>query len=268
KIDQLALTRGWFRPKDDSEYYPLIQSFLADTLATNEISTQISTSIDTNITSGKLDEVDFLDLWYSLIHSAKRLDFRNNTDKHQKLVELALAFKQHTVPQDKKYSYLYNAMPDFSLACREAYNDMPIVNSAFVFESEIDAWTNTNFFYARCTAQKVHDLSLYAIFALRTALETHYASDSSALDIHVPAASAWILGNGHALFRTETADGNAARGGELWAGESGFSKARWRFWKERFVAIGAMEGLREGTRIVARDAVEGMERSETYEQIR
>lgn len=170
-------------------------------------------------------------------------------------------------------------MTDFAMACRSAYNDTPTPYNGFI-DPEIAAWTNMNFFYARVTQKDIQDLSLYAIFALRTALETPPEDDEESTaaqkyDAHVPAATAWILGYGHDIFRKEQdlspsdpKQGNPARGGPLFKGTPGFNKERWALWKERFVAIAEMQDVKENTRIAAMDAIEGMERSETYELMR
>jgi hypothetical protein len=225
--------------------------------------------------------VDFLDLWYSIIHSAKRTSEREVHDvrKHNKLVDLVVAFKEHIVKDDKKYSYLYSEMTDFSMAFREAYNDAPAAQNGFL-DQEVAAWARMNFFYARLTDGDVSDLSMYSIFAMRAALEDKLQDDPEATavqkyDAFVPAAGSWILGAGHKIFRiqkdltpSDDKGGDPARGGELWNGKSELSKERWMFWKERLAAISKMDELQEGTRVVAKDAVEEMERSQTYELMR
>jgi hypothetical protein len=164
------------------------------------------------------------------------------------------------------------------LSCREAYNDMPMPGVSF--DIEITAWTNLNYFYALLTGKGVWDLSLYfAIWAMREALEQPYEDNEEATavqkyDAHVPAAAVWVFGASRVLFDkeedltpTDDRQGNPARGGELWKGKSEFSKERWSFWKERFAAIGKMDGVNEETRSVARDAVNSMERAATFEKV-
>jgi hypothetical protein len=200
---------------------------------------------------------------------------------HNSLVDLVVAFHGHTVKDDEKYSYLYREMTDFSMACREAYNDAPVPQNGF-FSKETDAWANLNFLFARIAGKELEnvDLGTYAIFAMRTALEDDHQDDPTSTavqkyDAYIPAAAAWILGYGHGLFKIQKdltpADdnqGDPARGGELWKGKSEFSKDRWNFWKERFAIVAKMDGLLEMTRVQARDAVEAMERSQTYELMR
>ncbi|CAN9457720.1 unnamed protein product [Alternaria sp. RS040] len=280
QIDQIAKIRGWFRPKEDSAYYPLIQEFLNEQIDAKEATSRILVPIDEKIKDAKLDDVDFMDLWKSIIHSAKRLTFRNGAQvNHNMLVDLVSAFKEHSIPGNEQYKYLYQEMTDFGMACREALNDSPVAHDGYI-DREIEAWANMNFFFALVAGKHIHDLSMYALFALREALETPAIDDpmstaNQKYDANVPAAAAWILGYGHDLFRMEKdltpldrKQGNPGRGGELWKGKAEFSKERWAFWKERFAAIADMEGVSEQTKIDARDAIEGMERSQTYEHVR
>ena len=245
-----------------------------------EATSRILGPIDEKIKEAKLDDVDFMDLWNSIIHSARRSTFRDGArTQHNQLIDLLTAFKKHSIPDKKEYDYLYKEMTDFGMACREAYNDAPVAHEGYI-EREVEAWTNMNYFFALAARNDIQDLSMYAIFALREALETPpidelMSTANQKYDANVPAAAAWILGYGHDLFRMEKdltpADkkqGNPGRGGELWKGKSEFSKERWALWKERFAAIATMEGVKEQTRIDAKDAIEGMERSQTYELMR
>ncbi|KAL1792936.1 hypothetical protein ACET3X_009443 [Alternaria dauci] len=276
QIDEIAKIRGWFRPNEDSAYYPLIQQFLNEQIDAKEATSRILGPIDEKIKDAKLDDVDFMDLWKSIIHSAKRLTFRGSTQvNHKMLVELLSTFKEHAVPDNEQYNYLYQEMTDFGMACREALNDSPVAHHGYI-DREVDAWANMNFFFALVTAEKIQDLSMFALFAFRDALETPAIDDpmstaNQKYDANVPAAAAWILGCGHDLFRLEKdltpsdrKQGNPGRGGELWKGKAEFSKERWAFWKERFAAIADMEGVSEDTKIHAKDAIEGMERSQTF----
>ncbi|KAI4934002.1 uncharacterized protein J4E92_003672 [Alternaria infectoria] len=280
QIDQIAKIRGWFRPKEDSAYYPLIQDYLDEKIDVKEATARILGPIDEKIKESKLDDVDFMDLWTSIIHSARRSTFRDGArTQHHQLIELLAAFKEHSIPDNKEYDYLYKEMTDFGMACREAFNDAPAAHEGFI-ETEVQAWTNMNYFYAFVAREHIYDLSMYAIFALREALETPpidepMSTANQKYDANVPAAAAWIIAYGHDLFRmekdltpTDKKQGNPGRGGELWKGKSEFSKERWALWKERFAAIAEMEGVKERTRLDAKDAIEAMERSQTYELMR
>lgn len=224
--------------------------------------------------------MNFLDLWNSIIHSGRRISLYHiyKRDQVADLIDLVGAFKTHSIPDNAEYDYLYSALTDFDLACREAFNDAPVAHDGF-FKIEADAWANLNFFYARTTEKEHHDFSLYAIWAMRQALETTPQDDNEAtsaqkLDAYVPAAAAWVMGSGRILFMkekdltpTDRKQGDPARGGELWKGKSEFSRNRWSFWKERFAEIGRMSDVSESTRTTAKTAVEEMERSETFERV-
>lgn len=279
KIDQIAKIRGWFRPQENSVYFPTVQDYLKREVHLNEVSSKLFGPIDEKIAASKLDDVDFMDLWYSLIHSARRISHRD-LHKHNSVIELVAAFKNHSIPENEKYNYLYHSMTDFSMACREAYNDKPQATQNGFFDIEIEAWANINHFFALVTAQGLEDLSIFAIWAMREALETPQEDDDGAtaaqkLDAYIPAATAWVIGTGENLFKkqkdltpTDPKQGNPARGGKLWEGKAEFSKDRWEFWKNRFYEISSFEGLKEKTRDIAKDAVQGMERAETFELIR
>jgi hypothetical protein len=258
----------------------LIQQFLNEQIDVKEATSRILEPIDEKIKEAKLDDVDFMDLWTSIIHSAKRSTYRDSARTyHNTLVDLLIAFKEHSIPGNEQYNYIYQEMTDFGMACREALNDAPVAHNGYI-EREVEAWTNLNFFFSLVAAKHIQDLSLYALFALREALENPPIDDpmstaNQKYDANVPAAAAWIIGYGHDLFRMEKdltpsdrKQGNPGRGGELWKGKAEFSKERWALWKERFSAIADMEGVKEQTKIDARDAIQGMERAQTYEPTR
>lgn len=277
QIDQIATDRKWFRPQEDSNFYPTVQNFVYGKINAEEASAKLFGPIDDAITSERLDDVNFGDLWYSIIHSARRIS-HHERELHEKVVDLVSAFKHHSVLNNEKYDYLYQSLPDFGMSCREAYNDAPQLDKGFS-QIEVDAWANLNFFFSLITARELEDLSLYAIWAMRQALEDvpqdeprHSAAQS--YDTYIPAAAVWIIGLGPTLFRlekdltpTDRKQGNPARGGELWKGKAEFSKERWALWKERFAAVGKMEEVNDKTKSMGRDAVEHMERAETFEPI-
>lgn len=253
---------------------------MSEKLTLDEVSSKIFAGIDEKIVASQLDDVNFMDLWRSILHSARHTDFREiqQRDTVADLVDLVAAFKEHSVPGNEKYNYLYSSLTDFDMACRASYNDAPVAHDGF-YQLEVDAWANLNFFLARITGKDVADFSINAIWAMREALETVQQDDEDATaaqkyDAHVPAAAAWAQGSDRKLFLlekdltpTDPKQGNPARGGELWKGKSEFSPERWAFWKERFVAIGEMKEISEATQAIAKSAVEHMERAETFERI-
>lgn len=280
KIDQIAKVRGWFRPEENSTHYPTVQKYLEGDIDVHTAAATLFKPIDEKIIAQKLDDVNFLDFWYSILHAARRKSFheaeddgKRNAHFHAKVADLVAAFRDHKVKDHEEYNYLYSSLMDFSMACREAYNDAP---EPYASDIEIDAWTNINFFYARITEKGLQDLSIYAIWSMRTALENEPQDDVEGTaiqkyDVYVPAAAAWIFGMGRALYAKEVdltpsdrKQGNPAKGGELWKGTAGFSKERWALWKERLATVSKMDEVSGKTRYIAKDAIEAMERAETF----
>ncbi|KAJ4319903.1 hypothetical protein N0V94_003675 [Neodidymelliopsis sp. IMI 364377] len=284
KIDEIAKIRGWFRPSETSAYYPIVQKYVDDAMDMDSATSSLFSPIDAKISAQQLDDVNFLDLWYSIIHAAKRMPFHaaedGNTRDHRfhaDIVDLVAAFRDHNITGNEQYNYLYSSLTDFSLACREAYNDAPDASASGL---EIDAWANVNFFFAKVTEQGLSDLSIYAIWSLRTALEEEHEDDAEGtavqkLDAFVPAAASWIFGMSRALYLkdvdltpSDRKQGNPARGGPLWKGKAGFSKERWALWKERLTVVSKMEEISERTKNISRDAIEAMERAECFSDVR
>jgi hypothetical protein len=276
KIDQIAKLRRWFRPSDDGPFYAVVQDYLAKKLTVEQASEKLCAPIDEKVSAQRLDDVNFTDLWYSIIHSARKTHYRN-TVEHEKIVNLVTAFKEHSVPDNEKYNYLYSSLTEFLLTCREAYNDQPTPGSSTDIETA--AWANMNYFFALLTGKEIADNSLFAIWAMRQALETPHNDDDQSTavqkyDTYIPAAAVWVFGAFRTLYDKEEdltpkdkKQGNPARGGELWKGKAEFSRARWELWQQRFAEVGKMEDVGEATRNVARDAVQAMERAATFERV-
>lgn len=142
-----------------------------------------------------------------------------------------------------------------------------------------EGWASMNAFVAQITVAGVVDFKLYAIWALRNALEDIPAQVSNGghitnLDREVPAAAVWILEAGKMMFTEwlglkDFGHGNAAKGGMLWVGE-GYEPERWVFWRERFRWVGEQRDVKttEETRVWARRALEKMEEIERMEKPR
>ncbi|KAH5305038.1 hypothetical protein HBI23_183420 [Parastagonospora nodorum] len=276
KIDQVAKVRGWFQPEEGSYFFAVVQDYLKEKLKLEDAAKKILTPIDEKIAAERLDDVNFMDLWFSILHAARRTHYRD-ADIHISIVRLVAAFKEHSIPNNEQYNYLHNEQTDLLMACREAYNDQPTPGSSFEVENQ--AWSNLNFFLALLVREKLADNFVFAIWAMRQALETPHQDDEDSTAVqkyetYVPAAAVWVFGAHHALFEKQEdltpkdkKHGNPGRGGELWKGKAEFSHARWNFWKDRFAEIATMDGLSEDTKVVAKDAVESMERAATFEKM-
>jgi len=278
KIDQIAKVRSWFRPEENSAFYPTVQKYIEGDIDVDTAASQLFEPIDQKIVARKLDDVYFVDLWYSIIHAARRKSFhevedgKRNPHFHDKVADLIAAFRDHKIKDHEEYNYIYSALTDLSMACREIMNEAPEGHAPQI---EINAWANVNFFFARITEKGLLDLSLFAIWVMRSTLENEQHDDAEGtaaqkFDVHVPAATAWIFGMGRALYTkekdltpTDRKQGNPAKGGELWKGKAEFSKERWALWKERLAYVSKLDDVSDLTRSISKDAIEAMERAES-----
>jgi hypothetical protein len=111
---------------------------------------------------------------------------------------------------------------------------------------------------------------IFMIWTMRSALE--YPPDQRTKqedpEVYVPAAAACIMIAGEKLrsfedeFPPGELTGRPAMGGPLWEGKHGFCEGRWRLWKERFLAVSREDRISEGTKRVAKEAYDEMERIE------
>jgi hypothetical protein len=129
-------------------------------------------------------------------------------------------------------------LPVFGAQMRETWNFPPPTVSA-------ESWANLNAFAAQLTAAGI-DFSLYAIWALRDALEENYREVSQVL----PAAVQWLRHAGSVLasqalesaadsYRRDRV-GKLCR--EVGLIDHGFTIRRWNFWRGRLEDIAAMGG--------------------------
>lgn len=268
QIDRIAEIRGWFLPDKNSAFYPIIQEYINDTADLQATVAKITRPIDEAITTQKTDDGGLGDIWNSLLHSAKRISFRD-TDRHAKLVDLVKAIKEHPEPSSTSETPTYKTLSGLGMQAREAYNDSPH-NDAAITPQEIHAWTNLNYFLARLTDSGTFTFYLYVIWAMREALEKTPEPLDGWHDTHVPAAAVWALVLGKKLYEREEDltpknpnEGNPARGGDLWTGGPVFSKERWAFWKKRFGEVAAYEGVSEETKTISNEAVKAMDNAES-----
>ncbi|KAF1978094.1 hypothetical protein BU23DRAFT_550203 [Bimuria novae-zelandiae CBS 107.79] len=269
QIDRIAEIRGWFRPNQNSDIYPAIQNYLNGSADLQTTVAKIAKPIDEAIKEGKTDDISLGYIWNSLLHSSKRIPFRD-AEQHAKLVDLVKAIQEHPDPSGGS---TYKTLSGLGMQAREAYNDIPRHDTG-LFKQDFHAWANLNYFLARLTESGVFEFYLYTIWAMREALEKAPGRLPGWYDIHVPAAAVWVFALGSKLYEREEDltpknrnEGNPAKGGDLWTGGPVFSKERWAFWKKRFGDVAGEEGdaslVSEETRKIARDAVEAMEKAES-----
>jgi hypothetical protein len=232
------------------------------------------------------------ELWYAVLHAAKRNPWRDtDRDAHGKLVALVAAIKRVPDPPmpanankalrgDWVWSSgtLWSELVLIGAASREAWNDSP--GAAFGYsDAAIEAWANVNAFVARLTAEDVRQYSLYAIWAMREALEEkRKEAPEKWMDATVPAAAAWIGVWGKQMYERREdltpedpeTQGNPARPGDYMIKrtkneKAEWSRERWAFWKQRFqeISLGSVgDKVNSETKAIAKEAFERMEEIE------
>ncbi|EJD48640.1 hypothetical protein AURDEDRAFT_112813 [Auricularia subglabra TFB-10046 SS5] len=129
-------------------------------------------------------------------------------------------------------------------------------------------WLALNSFLARAWARGVWPGELLVLAAMRNAIE--YLPWSPAFDLvprglAVLTAARWLShGNATRMYNCrETLTDNAGRGGDLWAGPTGYNPARWSLWKRGLEQI-ARDGTERGhVRRTAKVALNEMLRAES-----
>ncbi|TGJ85332.1 hypothetical protein E0Z10_g3466 [Xylaria hypoxylon] len=216
------------------------------------------------------------DLWYAVLHAAKRIPWTDSAQQN-KLLDLVKAFKARpdppppspmTTPLKRNWIWesgtLWSNLSMLGPSARESWNDACGYGSGWT-NTEQHAWTNVNAFVARLTASETSDFDNYAVGALSGALEDeiqhsslhHDASNLIQLSLLLTVASVWIQIAGKHLYERHIGDEEsgqvdfeidlAARGKTLPWNQSvdgpSFSNARWDFWHRRFCSRGAKRGV-------------------------
>ena len=289
QVDAFAELRGYFRPEPDSNSYASVTQYMAGSLSLSEAVNRIAEPIELAWTTGDHDPKFFKsesgkepqfsstegylwDLWYSVLHTAKRTPWTDNA-AHEKLLNLVKALKERPDPerdsmlqgQDWAYDWvlgsdaLWSNLLLLGPSSRESQNDSPGCGAGFQVPEQ-QAFANVNSFWARMTRDEVRGFWIYAIWALRGALEEKYPEvEKWRWDAWVPTAAMWVLILREKLWDKEEDltpknewEGNPAKPGSLWKeGKSEFSKKRWGFWKQRFGEVACDEGLAAETRRIA-----------------
>lgn len=273
KIDQIAKIRGWF-----SADTTVIDEYLAGKLSTAEAIEKLVKPIeeDDETTDKVEDELDagdedesksgdevedwskdwgLLDLWYSILHAAKRIPAFQDGQQN-KLVELLKGIEARPGP-DKPLSswggHSWCDLPEFGMSARENLNDACGCGAGWT-TVEQHALENWSAFLARLTAASVADFRAYAVYSLRDAFETkeidvgsHQTTDAKTAHSHqVTLCSIWIKIAGRYVYERRTTDlaedkklsfSLSARDKELpWYSrptDLNISAERWRFWRLR-----------------------------------
>jgi hypothetical protein len=275
QVDKIAKIRGWFRPPEDSIYYPLIQAYLDGTTDLQDTLNKVTAPLDEARQRDKMYD-RWGDLWYSVIHSAKRISFREET-QFDKLISFMAAMSKESG---------FEGFPNLGMYSREAWNDAPGAGAGWTVP-EINAWTSYNYLLARLDVDGLfNSLSSYGLWALRGALEQNFVDDDEEeasnpatrmkkLDANVPTAGVWILVAGKKMYGQEEDDDPKSKKIEvsfeeleerqyMWPYSAKFSKERWGFWRARFGDIADMEEVADETRRVAKETIDAMGKIEKH----
>lgn len=277
QIDIIMKNRRCFAPAldGDGKSYPIVQDYMSSNTKAEYVAKKLLTPINDAILQNRKD-LNFGNLWISIIHSAKRLPFRHTIGLN-KLVVLMKAIKSSFPPPTAKDPDIYTCLRGFGWDARETMNDSPGCGSGYLLP-EVHAYANMVYFYALLTVEKVSNFWIYCIWEMRSALETPHEDDAPNGAHHpgtaiqkynatIPSAAVWIFAAGRQVYEREydltpkrATQGNPGSGGPLWHGKPEFSKKRWALWKKRFRELAELEGLTEEVKGIAKEAYEAMNR--------
>ncbi|KAI4088413.1 MAG: hypothetical protein LQ344_006068 [Seirophora lacunosa] len=262
--------------RNDWNPYAIIQSYLTSSLEPDATASALTTPINDILASDSSETDDTPcaeDIWSALLSHA-----RHHHPLSQSIPALIALLAAIKASPSGNTDQPWRQLPSFGMTVREEWNRTisPSASDADPWSCTPVQWASMNAFVALCTVAGVEDFKLYAIWALRAALEDVPGQRSKVghvadLDHWVPAAAAWVLCAGEVMYREwlggAEKGSRAASGGMLWEGE-GFDLGRWRFWSERLRWVGAQRevDVEEETREWARWAADRMEEVERVEK--
>ena len=211
-------------------------------------------------------------LWSQILDTVASMPFDH--PYVTKLVQLLAAIKEMPKPAIDTHHWAgeyWRDLPGFGMEVRESWNFTPsIYPSSRAFTRQ--QWLSLNAFIAQVAANDVANFKVYAIWALRDALETEPKNIEtfSSLDDLLPAAAVWILYVGTIVYTQWLDDEEDSRAdivGPLLkeTGWKGFRHERWVYWKERFDWVRSEAEVEDETREIARMAMEKMREIEEKE---
>ncbi|KAF4944023.1 hypothetical protein FSARC_14788 [Fusarium sarcochroum] len=222
-----------------------IKSLLGDNaVSANEAAQKLASrcidAVEKNDNTKIEDELD--GLWSNILAAAEQTPH----DKQDKLVDILHAIKHLSQPAGKKLEIWgqeqrWDELPTFGAKAREQLDSAQ--------EKSGEPFVNINGFFARVTAAGVNDLSLFAIWVLREALEDpseDKIAQQTSSDL-LKAASVWFKYAAKDLAKaskeTKQFDGKIAKpGASLSAlkdepGWRGFCEDRWKIWQTRLTSL-------------------------------
>lgn len=134
------------------------------------------------------------------------------------------------------------------MVCFEVHfrNPWQLTNTTTVQQKSDEACLNVNAFFARVTAAGIYDLTLYAIWVLRQALEDPVADEiaQKTSPMLLKASSVWFIYASSLLAEAtkegKQFDGKMAKPGASLKDEAewrGFCEDRWKTWQERMQSL-------------------------------
>ncbi|KAL2829536.1 hypothetical protein BDW59DRAFT_178477 [Aspergillus cavernicola] len=163
---------------------------------------------------------------------------------------------------------VWKDLPMFGWEVREYWNlSVPVNGTREEKQDVISNMVNISRFIALLIATDEPifanaDYLWFALVTLREALETPWVLmlPGDPLNAWIPAAAAWIEVLGVEIYDWEEEYesgpefGARGRGGPLWEGKHGFSKGRWKLWRERFGEFSRKEDESAEVRRIAEEA--------------
>ncbi|KAH0322126.1 hypothetical protein KCU71_g3609, partial [Aureobasidium melanogenum] len=223
----------------DTNEYAALKAFLDDNSSLDETINNFTSNSNSSSAEDKL-----LRSWDALGLTASKTP--SDSSAQEKLVSFVTALRDcdTKVGDVEGKSVSWSSFPLFGRQIREHWN---YDEKAAQEDDEVaHMWANANAFAARVTAtasafdsSDPRDFSLYAIWALRAALE----DKDDVPDATVRAAAMWILYAGEVLRKQSkdkrSYEGKVAQAGNKYPNKewTGFEMDRWRSWNNRFANI-------------------------------
>lgn len=245
---------------------------------------------DTENDDNASTECQLWDLWYAILHAAKRIPWTDETEQ-EKLVNLVRTLKARPDPPPPdnmtaamKHDWVWSGGTVWSTllligaAISESSNDCCGCGAGWTVPEQ-HAWINVNAFLARLTVGGVCDLSHKSMWELEEALESVPDGGSGHIktsvevkqSTNVSVAAVWTLLAGSYIYENNLADDGgidgesvdlSLRGKKLpWMGgreevKRVMSAGRWTFWRRRFAEEAKNETLTYEARELCEKAAE------------
>jgi hypothetical protein len=305
QVDELAKARQWKRPRLAGwSTIPVLDAYLSGNLTAEEAVDQLATPIEqawaqelkrpaVNPDDTTIDtQSGVMDLWFGVIHAAKKITWDDETDQGQQaLLHLLQTFKNRPDPNitealfpkradDWLYSWtggkLWSELSMIGMALRESLGDGPHWSDRCT-EPEIQAYLNFTAFTARMTVTGVRDVWTYAMYAMAASTESprhmhQVVLNQNGVRLDFQAVLVWLTIAGKEWWEKCCAgpqipdvrlNVNVRSKRCPWVSKDPirpgtdttmFAKARWRWWKGRFGLAAASKSDKwgEGTKQLAR----------------